>query len=113
VNQVFADSSFWIALLYKADRKHSAAQKLLTELKGKRLVTSDFVCLEVLNHAAGERRDFREQAGAWAATIKLTFGFRVIRESLAHHRSCLRKPLAFIAKEVIKIGALSIAALSS
>lgn len=47
---VFADASFWIALLNPRDEFHEIAIRLSGELEDLRIVTSEMVLVELLNH---------------------------------------------------------------
>lgn len=49
---VFADASYWIALLNPRDEFHEIAIHLSMELENSRIVTSEMVLAELLNHMA-------------------------------------------------------------
>ena len=49
---VFADASYWIALLNERDAHHDLALLLRDELRGRPMVTSELVLVEVLNFFA-------------------------------------------------------------
>ena len=49
---VFADASYWIALLNPRDEFHEIAIHLSMELESSRIVTSEMVLAELLNHMA-------------------------------------------------------------
>lgn len=51
LNDVFADTSFWIALVVKQDQFHSRAQALSQKVTG-RIFTTDAVLLETANSLA-------------------------------------------------------------
>jgi predicted nucleic acid-binding protein len=46
---VFADTSYWIALLYPPDHLHAKVTSMSREISTMRLVTSEMVLTEVLN----------------------------------------------------------------
>ena len=49
--ELFADTAYWIALLLKRDRHHLHALQILREMRTSvRIVTSEYVLLEFLNH---------------------------------------------------------------
>ena len=50
---VFADASYWIALLNERDAHHDLAVLLRDDLRGRPMVTSELVMVEVLNFFAG------------------------------------------------------------
>ena len=50
---LFADTFFWIALLFPRDAFHTAVSAFSQTLRGIRLATTDEVLSEVLSHFAG------------------------------------------------------------
>jgi predicted nucleic acid-binding protein len=56
---VFADASYWIALLNPKDDLHEKAQALSSSLKHIRFITSEMVLTEVLNDFSGRGEAFR------------------------------------------------------
>ena len=50
---VFADASYWIALLHEQDAHHDLALLLREELRGRLVITTEMVLVEVLNFFAG------------------------------------------------------------
>ena len=49
---VFADASYWIALLHEQDAHHDLALLLRDELRGHLMITTEMVLVEVLNFFA-------------------------------------------------------------
>lgn len=49
MTQIFADTSYWIALLSPRDELHAAAAKLSGKISAARIVTSEMVLTELLN----------------------------------------------------------------
>ncbi len=49
MNAVFADTSYWIALLYPTDHLHAKVIAMSREISTMRLVTSELVLTELLN----------------------------------------------------------------
>ena len=63
MNEVFADACYWIALLLRGDELHSIAKKLALSLSsGYRIVTTDLVLIEFMDHASKYRPSIREEA---------------------------------------------------
>jgi predicted nucleic acid-binding protein len=54
---VFADTSYWIALLNPQDSLHPKATKLSTFLRRTRILTSEMVLVEFLNDFSGRGPD--------------------------------------------------------
>jgi uncharacterized protein len=52
MNEVFADTSFFVALLSRRDVNHASAQKFSVSFEGA-LVTSQWVVVELANYFAG------------------------------------------------------------
>lgn len=62
---VYADTSYWIALLYPLDHHHEHARAVTSELGDLTLVTSELVLVELLNFAAGRGEYLREKTAAF------------------------------------------------
>ena len=65
--ELFADTSFWIAITLRRDPLYLLARSLLAEFgTTARIVTSEFILLEFLNHFSGYGSSQREKAiAAW------------------------------------------------
>ena len=50
MNEVYADTSYWIALLSPRDELHSKATALAGKFSAQMLVTSEMVLAELLNN---------------------------------------------------------------
>jgi predicted nucleic acid-binding protein len=59
---IFADTSYWIALLNPQDSLHSKAAKLSIFLRRTRILTSEMVLVELLNDFSGRGPSFRRTA---------------------------------------------------
>lgn len=46
---VFADTAYWVALIHPRDQLHGRAREASAALAGGRIVTSDWVLIELLN----------------------------------------------------------------
>ncbi len=49
MKDVFADTAYWVALIHPHDQLHGRARKASAALAGARIVTSDWVLIELLN----------------------------------------------------------------
>ena len=56
---LFADSGYWIALIYEDDDLHPIAQSFAKDLQGTRIVTTQMALVEVFNH--GSRQGLHER----------------------------------------------------
>ena len=75
MNAVYADTSYWIALLNREDGLHSKAMRLNLQMEAIEIVTSEMVLVEVLNHFAG-------------ASPRLRAGVSVFIEEMYDHPYC-------------------------
>ncbi|HZF08408.1 MAG TPA: PIN domain-containing protein [Thermoanaerobaculia bacterium] len=62
MRSVFADTSYWLALLNPRDTLHARVKSLYSSLDGVRLVTSEMVLTELLNDFAGRGEALRTTA---------------------------------------------------
>jgi predicted nucleic acid-binding protein len=69
---VFADTCYWIALLNPGDALRDVAMLRTRELsrQGARIVTSEFVLVEVLTFVSGHDARVRTNAAAWVDRIR-------------------------------------------
>ena len=70
MNEVFADAGYWIALFHPRDRHHSKALAVSQTIKGRRIVTSQAVLTEFLNHFAAFGPQFRQKAVQVVESLK-------------------------------------------
>jgi len=63
MNQVFADTGYWIAVLFPRDDLHLCAKQVVASLGEVQIVTSEWVLTEVLDSFA-ERGTFLRQGAA-------------------------------------------------
>lgn len=62
MKKIFVDSIYWIAISHRKDQWHKAAVKVGDTLKGRRLVTTEEVLIEVLNTFSESGRLLGSQA---------------------------------------------------
>jgi predicted nucleic acid-binding protein len=67
---VFADASYWIALLNPQDSLHPKASKLSTFLRHTRILTSEMVLVELLNEFSRRGPSFRRMAVALVEDLR-------------------------------------------
>jgi predicted nucleic acid-binding protein len=67
---LFADAFYWIALLNPRDAFHAAVSSYSHALGRARLVTTDEVLTEVLNHYSGAGRYWRVKAAATVRNVR-------------------------------------------
>ncbi len=67
---VFADASYWIALLDARDELHRKAEEITGQLGSFRIVTTEMVLVEFLNAMGGLRSDIRARASGLVTALK-------------------------------------------
>src|SRR3978361_2148743 len=67
---VFADTSYWIALLNPQDPLHSKATQLSTFLRRTRILTTEMVLVEFLNDFSGRGQNLRRAAVALGEDLR-------------------------------------------
>lgn len=60
MRKIFVDTSYWIAVLNPTDSLHDFANNLTLTLFPSKLVTSELILNELLNHYSGSGSQFRE-----------------------------------------------------
>jgi uncharacterized protein len=92
VNLVFADTSYWLAVLSKEDQFHKLSARFNLESLDLRIVTTELVITEVFNHLCKSAR-LRMLASQWAKQLYANESLSII--SLA--RIDLHKAIDFYA----------------
>ncbi len=59
---VFADTGYWIALIYQNDDLHNIAIQLTAKIMPAKIVTTEMVLAELLNAFSGRGKPLREAA---------------------------------------------------
>ena len=74
MKRVFADTGYWIALLTPQDALHKEAHRLFATLAGVKIVTSDWVLIELLDGFATKGPHLRSLASDAVAALKKKIG---------------------------------------
>jgi len=90
VRAVFADSSYWIALLNPDDLLHDKACDLSAQTSADLIVTSEMVLTEVMNHLSRSRPSLRWAVAAAVEDICDEANCRVIPQTTNQFRSAVR-----------------------
>jgi predicted nucleic acid-binding protein len=94
MQKVFADTSYWIALINPRDNLHQRAKDVSSQLLDWRMVTSDMVLTEVLNAFANYGAQARETASAHVNSIMSHASVEVVPQT----RALFRRALALYAE---------------
>ncbi len=91
MTQVFADASFWIALLNPRDALHARAQAVRGTIQRGWIVTSEMVLTEVLNSLNGNGAIQRSAASRTAEAFGKSSDTKVIAQTTGQFQSALRR----------------------
>lgn len=86
---VFADASYWIAILNPQDRLHEQAVAVSRPALVARLVTSEMVLAEVLSFFAGRGSQARQAAARLAADLRNDQGTAIVLQTSAQFQRAL------------------------
>lgn len=78
---VFADTSYWIALLISTDGLHERAKALSKSLGSTQVVTSEMVLTELLNDCAGRGMGVRQAAVALIEDLRRKADVTIVPQS--------------------------------
>ncbi len=78
---LFADASYWIALINPRDKAHELAKHLTEKLINCRIVTSEMVLVELLNHIAGYGRERRREVGEMVKGLNRNPNVEIVRQT--------------------------------
>jgi predicted nucleic acid-binding protein len=78
---VFADASYWIALLNPRDNLHTKARIVSGELSNVRFLTSEMVLTEFLNDFARRGSQLRKLAATWVKQLRADANTTIVEQS--------------------------------
>lgn len=81
MNEVYADSGYWIAMLNRDDQWNRAAVRAARQTLGRRIVTSEMVIVEFLNGVARFGSQARSQAVITVRGLYNNSNIEVIEQS--------------------------------
>lgn len=88
-NAVFADAGYWIALFHPRDHLHDKALEISRTLRDRRIVTSQAVLTEFLNHFAAFGPQFRRQAVQVAHNLQCSTKVEIVPQSAEQFEAAL------------------------
>ena len=83
MGEVFADAGYWIALISARDELRESAVQATNNLGNRRMVTSEMVLVEVLNHFTRQGDVARKTAAETVTSLKNDPNTEVIEQSTA------------------------------
>lgn len=81
MNEVYADSGYWIAMLNRHDQWNSAAVRATQQTRGRRIVISEMVIVEFLNGVARYGAQSRIQAVITTRRLYNNPNIEVVKQS--------------------------------
>ena len=91
MGEVFADTGYWIALISARDDLRESAAQATNYLGNRRLVTSEMVLVEVLNHFARQGDVARKTAAETIMGLKNDSNTEVIEQNTAQFESAVSR----------------------
>lgn len=89
MNEVFADAGYWIALFNPRDRLHAKALIASQNIKGQRIITSQAVLTEFLNHFAAFGTQFRQKAVQVIESLQQSSKVEIVAQTSAQFEAAL------------------------
>ena len=89
MGEVFADTGYWIALISARDDLRESAARATNNLGNRRLVTSEMVLVEVLNHFARQGDVARRTAAETVIRLRNNPSTEVIEQTAGQFESAV------------------------
>ena len=90
MRQVFADTSYWIALVNPRDQIHAKAVTVTQQLSPVRILTSEMVLAEVLN-SFSDARPLRHVVGGMVQRLRSSRDVIIVPQTSEQFESALRR----------------------
>jgi uncharacterized protein len=90
MTKVFADTSYWIAILNPRDQLHAKAVGVTRELSSTRIVTSEMVLAELLNSFSDAGR-LREAVASMVQELRQSRNVAVVPQTSEQFQSALQR----------------------
>jgi len=90
MRQVFADTSYWIALVNPRDQIHTKAVSATQQLSSARILTSEMVLTEVLN-SFSDAGPLRHAVGGMVQKLRSTKHVIIVPQTSEQFESALRR----------------------
>ena len=78
---IFADASYWIALMNPRDKSHETAKSVSEELGNHQMVTSEMVLIELLDYMAEYGEEKRKEVVKMVKDIKTDPNMEIVRQT--------------------------------
>ena len=88
---LFADSGYWIALLFSRDQLHERAREVAAGLGSVAIVTTQMALAEALNHLAGEGERLRNLAAQTVRELEVRPDVKIVPQTDAQFKAALKR----------------------
>jgi predicted nucleic acid-binding protein len=88
---IFADTSYWIALLSPRDTLHNKALSVSAKFSSARIITSEMVLVELLNSFSEADSRSRNAAARLAEDLRATTRVRVVAQTPEQFEAALQQ----------------------
>jgi predicted nucleic acid-binding protein len=89
MRRIFADTSYWMALVNPRDQIHQKAISVSQQLSSESLLTTEMVLVEVLNSFSDSL--YREAVGRMVASLRQDRNLTVMPQTTAQFESALQR----------------------
>src|SRR6266436_6444620 len=90
MRRVFADTSYWIALVNPRDQIHAKAVSVTKQLTSVKILTSEMVLAEVLN-SFSDAGPLRQAVGGMVQRLRTTRDVMIVPQTSEQSESALRR----------------------
>ena len=81
MSEVFADSGYWIALANPADENHESARRAARNVRGREIVTTEMVLVEVFAHVSKRGARVRRRAVEMLENLKNNPNVEIVHQT--------------------------------
>jgi uncharacterized protein len=89
MRRIFADTSYWMALVNPRDQIHQKAVSVSQQLSWESLLTTEMVLVEVLNSFSDSL--YREAVGRMVASLRQDQNLTIVPQTPAQFKSALQR----------------------
>jgi uncharacterized protein len=89
MRRIFADTSYWMALVNPRDQIHQKAMSVSQQLSSESLLTTEMVLVEVLNSFSDSL--YREAVGRMVASLRQDQNLTIMPQTPAQFKSALQR----------------------
>lgn len=91
MRKVFADTSYWIAMLNPRDELRAKAEEVSSQFASWMVVTSEMVLVELLNSFSDKGPQFRRSVAKVVEALRQRRGVRIVPQTEEQFREAFRR----------------------